>query len=149
MIIIVTWLIAGSLDCIAAVLLFILLTKKKPSLLFRFITSAALGHRAFRGGFGMVFLGLCFHYLIALCWTTLYFVVFIRFFSCGTVLVNAVVYGLFVWVAMNLVVLPLSKVEPRPFSALIAIVNIFILIIAIGLPCAWVAAHHPGFRLGF
>ena len=149
MIIIVTWLIAGSLDCAAALLLFVWLTKQKPSLLLRAIASAALGPRAFSAGFGMVILGLCFHYLIALCWTVLYFTDFLRLCPCSAVISNAVVYGLFVWVIMNLVVLPLSKAVPRPFSALIALVNIFILIFAIGLPCAWAAGHYPGFRFGF
>lgn len=134
-----TWLTAGSLDCLAALLLFVSLTKQNPSLLLRYIASAALGQRAFSGGSGMVLLGLCFHYLIALCWTVLYFVVFRQLLPCSAVITNAVVYGLFVWVIMNLVVLPLSKAAPRPFSPLMALVNIFILIVAIGLPCAYAA----------
>ncbi|MVM31367.1 hypothetical protein GO755_15085 [Spirosoma sp. HMF4905] len=144
MVILVTGLIAGSLDFGAALLLFVSLSKQKPSLLLRYITSAALGPRAFSGGSGMVLLGLCFHYLIALWWTALYFAVFPRLFPCGTaVLTNAVVYGMFVWVIMNLVILPLSKAEPRPFSPLMAMINIFILIIAIGLPCAYAAKLYP------
>ncbi len=143
MIVIVTGLIAGSLDLLAALLLFISRSKQKPSLLFRYITSAALGPRAFSGGLGMVWLGLLFHYLIAFSWTALYFAVFSRVLGSGAaVLTHAVIYGLFVWVIMNLVVLPLSKAAPRPFSALFALINIFILIIAIGLPCAYAAQHY-------
>ncbi|SFO52295.1 hypothetical protein SAMN05428949_5559 [Chitinophaga sp. YR627] len=146
MVIIITGLIAGSLDFLAAILLFVSRSKQKPAILLRYITSAALGPRAFSGGTQMALLGLCFHYLIALCWTALYFIVFPKLFPCDTmVLTNAVIYGLFVWVIMNLVILPLSKAEPRPFSALFALVNIAILIIAIGLPCAYAAKHYPLF----
>lgn len=149
MVILVTWLVAGSLDCAAAILLFIALTRQNPSVLLRTITSAALGPKAFTGGAGMVFLGLCFHYCIALAWTVLYFVIFPRLFSCTGILTNAVVYGLFVWVIMNLVILPLSKAEPRPFSPLMALINIVILIVAIGLPCAYAVQHYPLSNFGF
>jgi hypothetical protein len=142
MVVLITWLIAGSLDCAAAFLLFISQTKKKPSVLLRAISSAAVGSRAFNGGPGMAVLGLFFHYLIALCWTVFYFAVFARLLPCGAVVTLAVVYGLFVWVVMNLVVLPLSKAAPRPFSPLMALVNIVILIVAIGLPCAYAAQHY-------
>ncbi|MEY8759464.1 hypothetical protein [Chryseobacterium tongliaoense] len=145
----ITWLVAGSLDCAAAIMLFVLGTKQNPSLLLRAITSAALGPKAFSKGSGMVYLGVGLHYCIALFWTVLYFVVFPKFFPCTAVLTNAIVYGLFVWTIMNLVVLPLSKAEPRPFSPLMALVNIGILIIAIGLPCAFAAKNYPLPHFGF
>jgi len=50
---------------------------------------------------------------------------------------------------MNLIILPLSKAEPRPFSPAMAVVNIIILIIAIGLPCAVAMAHYPDAHLRF
>ncbi|KAA2242755.1 hypothetical protein F0L74_09515 [Chitinophaga agrisoli] len=149
MVVIITGLIAGSLDLVAAVLLFISRSKQNPSLLFRYITSAALGPSAFSGGAQMVLLGVCFHYLIALCWTVLYLTLFSRVLACTALLTNAIIYGLFVWVIMNLVVLPLSKAAPRPFSASFALINIVILIIAIGLPCAYAAKHYPLLLPGF
>ncbi|SEN03662.1 hypothetical protein SAMN05192574_102254 [Mucilaginibacter gossypiicola] len=149
MVIIITWLIAGSIDFAAALLLFVSVTKKKPALLLKAIASAALGPAAFSGGGGMAFLGLGFHYLIAFFWTIFYFAFSHLLFPCGAIITNAVFYGLFVWVIMNLVVLPLSKAEPRPFSPIVALVNIFILIVAIGLPCAYAAEHLPGFWFRF
>lgn len=143
MVVLITGLISGSLDCLAALLLFVLATKQKPSLLFKFISSAALGPGVFSRGTGMAYLGLGLHYFIAMCWTVFYFAVFPRLFPGSAVLTNAVVFGLFVWVIMNLVVLPLSKAAPRPFSAVMALVNIVILIIAVGLPCAYTAKHYP------
>jgi len=143
MIIIITWLIVGSLDCAAAFALFFFQTKQNPLLLLKGISSAALGPRAFSGGWEVIVLGLFFHYFIALCWTVFYFIIFPRLLPCGTVFTNAVVFGLFIWVIMNIVVLPLSKAEPRPFSPIIALINICILIVAIGLPCAYIAVHYP------
>jgi len=40
---------------------------------------------------------------------------------------------------MNLIVVPSSKAAPRPFSAIFALVNVVILIVAIGLPAAYLA----------
>lgn len=137
MVIIITGLVAGSLDLVMAMLLFVSRSKQKPSVLFRYIASAAFGAKVSTAGMGMAWLGLVFHYLIAMVWTVLYFFVFQRVLPCGSVAAHAVVYGMFVWVVMNLVVLPMSKAEPRPWSAPLALVNIVILIIAIGWPCAY------------
>lgn len=139
MVVIITGLIAGSLDLLIALVLFVSRSKQKPSVLLRYIASAAFGEKASGGGTRMALAGLLFHYFIAMVWTVLYFSVFRRVFACGTVAAHAVVYGMFVWVVMNLVVLPMSKAEPRPWSAPLALVNVVILIIAIGVPCAYAA----------
>jgi len=143
MVFILTWLIAGSLDLTAAVLFFISTTKQHPAVLIKAITSAALGPGAFNGGAGMVILGLIFHYLIAMIWTAFYFLVFSYWYREVSVFAGALAYGMFVWVIMNLVVLPLSKVQPRPFSPIAALINIVILILAIGVPCAYASKYFP------
>ncbi|WP_114941439.1 DUF1440 domain-containing protein [Mucilaginibacter endophyticus] len=133
--IILTWPIAGTLDFAGASLMFILQTHKNPGLLLKAITAAAIGPRAFDDGKTMAMTGLLLHYVIALVWTIDYFAVFTRLFTCTAVFINAVVYGIFIWVIMILMVLPLSKAEPRPFSPVMALINMAILIRAIGLPC--------------
>lgn len=144
MVFVTTGLIAGTLDLIAALLLFTFKTKQHPAVLLRYIASAAFGTRAINGGNGMAFAGLCFHYLIAMFWTALYFFIFPKIFPCsGSVVANAVIYGMFVWIIMNLVILPLSKAEPRPFSPQMALINVIILILAIGLPCAYALMIYP------
>jgi hypothetical protein len=40
---------------------------------------------------------------------------------------------------MNMIVVPNSKAAPRPFSLVFALVNIVILVSAIGLPAAYLA----------
>lgn len=143
MIIIMTALITGTLDCAAALLLFRTRTHQNPKILLQYIASAALGPKAFtkevKAGNATAALGLAAHYLIAAIWTVIYFALIPTILPCGAIGTNAIIYGLFVWTIMNLVVLPLSKAEPRPFSPALAIINIIILILTIGLPCAWLS----------
>lgn len=135
----VTWLIAGVLDLGAALSFFLIRGGKKPGMLFRYIASAVFGPRAFVGGRGMAVLGLCFHFCIALVWVAFYFAVFPKGMG---VLLSAITYGLFVWCCMNLVVVPLSRAVPRPLTFGFVAVNIVILIVAIGLPCAYAARYY-------
>ena len=54
--------------------------------------------------------------------------------------VIAIVFGLAIWVVMNLVVLPLSSVPKSPFNLVGALKGAAILIVAVGLPISW-SAH--------
>jgi len=133
-------LLAGTLDGIAATLLFLSGGNKNPGTLFRYIASAVYGKAAFAGGGLMVFMGLLFHFLIALVVVSCYFVLYPHITWLGVYpLAAAAVYGLLVWVVMNLGVLPLSKASPRPFSWVFALINMLILMVAIGLPTAYLA----------
>jgi hypothetical protein len=137
-IVIVTWLIAGSLDLGAALLFFLSRGSRHPGMLLRYIASAVFGKKAFSGGSWMVVLGICFHFVIACCWVGLYFGLYPLITRFGTgIVVDAIVYGLVVWCVMNLLVLPLSRAVPRPFSLSFMIINMVILMITIGLPCAY------------
>lgn len=142
MTILATGLIAGSLDALAAVLFFLARGNKQPAALFRYIASAVYGQAAFTGGAGMIAMGILFHFVIALCWVGSYFALYPLVSGLRTgMLVDAVVYGLLVWVVMNLVVLPLSRAVRRPSSFSFILINMVILMIAIGLPCAYAARH--------
>ena len=68
-----TGLLAGLLDAVAAVLLFLARGNKDPRILFRYIASAVYGKAAFAEGNSMVFMGLLFHFLIAMSWVAIYF----------------------------------------------------------------------------
>jgi hypothetical protein len=140
MMILLTGLLAGVLDGVAAVLLFLARGNKNPALLFRYIASAVYGKTAFSEGVRMVLLGVLFHFLIAGTFVAAYFKVYpyLPWLRCYP-LAGAFVYGLLVWIIMNLGVVPLSRAAPRPFSFLFAIVNILILIASIGLPAAYMA----------
>ena len=142
MAIILTGLMAGTLDALAALLFFRARGNKQPGVLFRYIASAVYGPKAFSGGHGMIARGVTFHFLIAFCWVGLYFAAYPMISGLETgVLVDSIVYGLLVWVIMNLIVLPLSKAAPRPSTVSSVLINMLILMITIGLPCAYAVRH--------
>jgi hypothetical protein len=123
-------------------LLFLANGNKRPGLLFRYIASAVYGPVAFTNGVRMVFLGAGFHFLIALFWVSVFFGLYPHLAvlrSNGWIV--AAGYGLLVWMCMNLVVLPLSRAKPRPFSLAFMLINMVILVITIGLPCVWLAGR--------
>ena len=91
----------------------------------------------------MVLMGVLFHFLIAGIFVGAYFGLY-TYVSLlrSSPLAGAIVYGLLLWSIMNLGVVPLSKAAPRPFSFLFAVVNMLILIAAIGLPTAYMASWY-------
>jgi hypothetical protein len=62
----------------------------------------------------------------------------LKFLSGNKVMVG-IGYGLFVWLIMNRVVLPLSNIPPMPFVLTKAILAASILVVAIGLPLSFFA----------
>jgi len=143
--IIKTGLLVGTLDIIAACLQFYLKTGRGPEPVLRYIASGAFGSGAFSGSSIMIFWGLFFHYLIAMSFTFLFFWLVKIFPSILKVkLITAVVYGIFMWVITQLVIVPLSKIPERFLTFSGAITAIGILIICIGIPLVWIAANQKG-----
>ncbi|MBN9382149.1 MAG: hypothetical protein J0H74_15380 [Chitinophagaceae bacterium] len=140
MTLLLTGLLAGLLDAIAAVLLFLARRNKDPRMLFRYIASAVFGKGAFVKGTSMVYKGIIFHFLIAMSWVAIYFFLHAHIpWLDSHPLLAAIGYGILVWIIMNLVVVPNSRATPRPFSLSFALINVIILILAIGLPAAYLA----------
>src|SRR5215813_7863394 len=74
--ILLTWLVAGTLDLSGAILVYsIIMQVVSVSRLLEGIASGIFGAAAFNGG-AMPFLGVLFHYTIALIWTIIYFTVY-------------------------------------------------------------------------
>ena len=139
--ILLTGLIAGALDGLAAVVDVYLSTGRGPTVVFQYIASAVVGAEAFSGGSSMVVLGLVFHLIIATGWTTLYFAAYPRFrFLRANKIVAGILYGLFVWLMMSQVVIPLTQLSPRPFDFLHALKAIAILMAMIGIPISLLTA---------
>lgn len=130
--ILITGLIAGTLDILAAIFI---LAGGNAGGVFKYIASGTFGKTAFDGGNEMVFWGVFFHYLIALFWTALFFVLYpkLTFLKLNKWL-NAFIYGIIVWTVMNLLILPFTKIAPQTFTLSGVLKNIVILIICIGLP---------------
>lgn len=139
-----TALLAGTLDGLAAVIMYCAKTGKDPMNVFRYIASGVFGSDAFAGGTTMAIWGIVFHFIIALGWTVLFFVVASR----TSVLtkhwpLSGVVYGVVVWLAMSQIVVPLSRVPASTGSADWSgmIRAALILIVCVGLPIAYGCAR--------
>lgn len=139
-----TGLLAGTLDGLAAVLLYSIPSGKDPLNVFRFIASGVFGKEAFAGGVPMAMWGVFFHYIIATGWTVLFFVAYPRVAILSkNKIVTGSLYGIFVWLMMNLVVVPLSNVPMRGNREVSSIiVGMAVLILCIGLPITWIISKY-------
>ena len=133
-------LLAGTLDITFACLQAYIVRGTTPLIVLQYIASGAFGKAAFAGGWLMPLLGLLFHYIIAYSFTALFFIIYpaVKFFSKNIVL-TAIIYGIFIFIAMNMVVLRFTKVPPITFHLDKALIATGILIVAIGLPVSYFA----------
>jgi hypothetical protein len=136
--ILLTGLLAGTLDGLSACAWFMIKGGKDPGIIFRYIASAAIGPSARTGGVGTTLLGIFFHYFNAFAFTIFYFFLYSKLpLLAKNKIVSAVLYGIFVWVVMNLAVVPLSHIGKFPSKPGPAVIELLILIVMIGLPVAW------------
>lgn len=107
------------------------------------IASGIFGVQAFEGGWGMALTGLAFHYGIAYIFTTMYLLhLAYRPQDRRPLWRVALIYGMIVWLVMNLLVLPLSNAPGGRFTLLAAVVGASILIVFFALPLAWFVKRH-------
>ena len=130
-----TGLIAGTCDITCAMIHYFIVTGNNPLRVLNYVASAVFGKEAFDGGAAMPLLGLLFHYTIATIFTTFFFLLYpkLKFLS-KNIVVSGIGYGLFVWLVMNLAVVPLSKIGRFPSNPINATIGLIIIMIAIGLP---------------
>jgi len=141
-------LIAGTLDILAAVVSYSINGGRPINILY-FIASGVFGKEvAYRSGEWMAFVGLALHYLIAFLFSLFLFLVYpwVKSFLKNKILIG-VLYGIFVWLVMNRIVLPLSNTAALPFKIKGAIIGCLILIFFIGLPIALIVDRHYSHRI--
>lgn len=132
--VLLTWLMAGTFDGIAAVLWATYYTRAISLQIFRDIVSGVFGNAAFTGGQIMIIYGILLHYLIALLFTVTWFLSYPLFNSLLRYkIVITIFYGLATWAIMQFVVLPLSNVPKQPLHLTVAITGAVILIFTVGL----------------
>lgn len=133
-----TWLLVGLLDILAAFLSFYLSTGKSPLIVLKFISSAVMGTDAYNGGAGSILLGIVLHFVVAFLFTLIFFLLYkpLRVYKYNTYLI-AIVYGSFIWLVMNRLVLPMTYVKQPSFQFWEAAKAGLILIVMIGLPLAF------------
>jgi len=136
------WLIAATCDICYATGFSYLYRGTAPSRILKSVASGVLGTGAYQGGTSVAVLGLGLHYLNALIITCIFFAAA----SLVPALVRrpvviGVLYGIVVYAVMNYVVIPLSRIGPRPTPpAPIWMSGLFVHMFFIGLPIVW-AAH--------
>jgi uncharacterized membrane protein YagU involved in acid resistance len=116
-------LIGGALDILFAIS-FAAYNGTAPAQLLRIVASGAFGKAALDGGLTMSAFGLAAHFALALAWATVYLLLARSMpqFAVRRAVVGGVVFGIVVFLAMRLVVLPLSAfpfpVRWRPVSSI-------------------------------
>jgi hypothetical protein len=145
--ILVGTVVVGTIDALDAIVFFGL-RGAAPMRIFQGIAAGAIGRDAARaGGWGTASLGIFFHYVVAFGIATTYVlasrvvpVLARRPLVCGPI------FGIGAYFFMNLVVIPLSRIGPQPFTTGPFINGILIHAIGIGLPVALIASrcYSPG-----
>jgi uncharacterized membrane protein YagU involved in acid resistance len=135
-------LIAGTLD-ISDALIFYGIRGVPPALLLKNIAYGLIGRTAFHHGISTAILGLLIHYCIATTVAVIYFLASLRLPLSRHPFLYGSLYGVAVYIVMNCVVLPLSRIGPRPTPPLAPLVNgVAALIFCIGIPIALIARHY-------
>ena len=140
-----TGLIVGTLDILSAFII-VLSRGSTVTRLLQFIASGLLGPQAFQGGVATAILGLALHFFIAFTLVAVFYVARGRFgFVRDHAISSGIIYGLIVYVVMNLVILPLSAAKPR-HSISGDLIQIGIHMFVIGLPTSLLLQRLSGGR---
>jgi uncharacterized membrane protein YagU involved in acid resistance len=136
-------LLAGILDICGAFVTHLISGNKNLLGIFKFIASAVFGDDAFTNGKIMIAWGIVFHFLVAIIVTAFYFFIYPKFkFLSKNIVASGLLYGICIWLVMNLLVLPLSNTPPLPFKLIGTIFGIVTLMFAVGLPVSVLAYRY-------
>lgn len=131
-------LVVGALDITEVIVFYGIRNGTTPTRIFQSVATGIYGKAAFEGGISTGLQGLGLHFFIALCVVSVYYAASTKLNAlrehpllCGPI------YGLGVYLVMNLVVLPLSAAGPPKFTVPIIVLNqLFAHIFCIGIPTA-------------
>jgi uncharacterized membrane protein YagU involved in acid resistance len=108
-------LACGVLDIAQACIAWGIQNNVPPPRIFQSVASGLLGPKAFQGGTSTAALGLFLHFLIAFIWAAIYYVASRQIaFLTERPVIAGLLYGEFVWLMMNCVVIPLSALHRWP-----------------------------------
>jgi len=98
-----------------------------------------LEEKLFSGGTDMILMGLLFHFIIAFSFTMLFYWLYskLKVMQANRIL-TGILYGIFIWVVMNRLVLPIANTPSLPFKLDKAVKAMLILICMIGLPLSFI-----------
>jgi len=151
--ILLSGLLVGTLDILSAFVDYYTATGKNPLAILPYIASGVFGKSVLTdASTGMMVMGLLFHYFIAFSFTVFFFWLYskTRLLPANWIL-SGFVYGIFIWVIMNLIVVQFSGVPHGPVSAMKfnkIIKSALILICMIGLPLSFIAHKYSPYKPG-
>jgi uncharacterized membrane protein YagU involved in acid resistance len=142
-------LIAGTLDIVAAITVYTIILEKTTGIkILQSIASGIFKKEAYSGGSQMALYGLLLHYFIAMTFAWFYFTIYPYLpLLKKNALLSGILYGIFVWIVMNLIVLPtVFPVLPAKHLDFPLILSIIILIFCIGIPIAFITKKYHSLR---
>jgi len=116
--VLLTGLLAGILDLTYAYLDVYVRSGRFASKMFQYIAGGALGlPTSMKGGVPVMLLGVFFHFFVAFSFTLFFFLLYRKSKISGlNPYLLVLFYGIFIWVVMTLVVLPLTALPGRPVN---------------------------------
>ena len=135
-------LVVGTLD-ISDAFIFYGLRGTSPIRILQGIASGVLGRDAFSMGHRSALLGLIFHFFIAFCATTVFLLTSRKLPLASHPFLSGSLFGIALYIVMNYIVLPLSRIGLRPTPPLVPLINgVAALIVCIGIPLAFIARRY-------
>ncbi len=135
-------LLVGTLD-ISDAFIFYGLRGITPTRILQGIASGVLGRAAFGMGHRSALLGLFFHFFIAFSATTVFLLASRKLPLARHPFLYGALFGAALYIVMNYIVLPLSKIGLRPTPPLVPLINgVAALVFCIGIPLAFIARRY-------
>lgn len=137
-------MVVAALDFLYITVLWVLLKHAVTvERLAQVIATGLLGKAAYEGRAGTAALGVALHLMVALTWTTIFFVLSRRIPPVSRLIETTagrvkagLLFGPVIWLVMDLVVLPLSRARPTPVSSPHFYLNLLQHAVMIGVPMA-------------
>ncbi|POY38304.1 DUF1440 domain-containing protein [Solitalea longa] len=138
-------IVAGTLDLLSAFVVYCAFGPSTVEKLLQYIASGFYGSEAFHGGSTMAVAGTVFHYFFAFSWAFIFYICsFYIVFARNNFVISGLLYGFFVWLFMNFVVVPNSYV-PQPTNPPTIgsrLISLSCILFFIGLPIAFIISRY-------
>lgn len=146
--VVLTGLFVGTTDLIAAYVTQYVKTGQFADKMLHYIAGGALGlETSMRGGNGVAFLGLLFHYFIAFAFTLFFFLIFpkLKFLSYNKYLVG-MLYAVFVAETMRWTILLFTPLPAGSFDLSNALIGWYTLGVVLGIPVVYNTYKYYGVK---
>ncbi|MEK6153093.1 hypothetical protein WIW50_07530 [Flavobacteriaceae bacterium 3-367] len=136
-------LVAGILDSLAGILVYYVYFDLNPLQVLQFIASGIYGPTAINGGGYMVLVGFFFHFVIAYTCAIIYFYLHSKTAALRShKIASGLIFGLGIWLVMNLLILPATNIPKSPFDSGLAAIGIIWHMVLVGVPIALITAQY-------